>query len=168
MDLLEKKKYKKAIKFLNSSKEWPENLGSGKPYEPDIRLQDYIAAHCEIQLGKLKSAEQYYQQIIDFSRKVWSDTKDPAGIFLATSVLNTRGYHQESAALIKEWEIKQDSLRDWRISGGLSSTGQWVLAKYKNQEEKAQKLEAGILAEQSATSKFCIFLRAYTLMGREP
>jgi tetratricopeptide (TPR) repeat protein len=169
LDLLEKKKFKKAIKYLDSSKEWPENLGSGKPYEPDTRLQDYIAANCEIQLGNQKSSEYYYQQIIDFSRKHWSDTKDPANIYIATRVLNTQGKLQESNAFFKDWEIEQDSLRDWRISEGSSSPEvQWVLAKYNKKEEMAKKLETGIIANQSENSKFGIFLRADKLLGIEP
>ncbi len=169
LDLLEKKKFKKAIKYLDSSKEWPENLGSGKPYEPDTRLQDYIAAHCEIQLGNQKSYEYYYQQIIDFSRKHWSDTKDPANIYIATRVLNAQGKLQESNASFKDWEIEQDSLRDWRISEGSSSPEvQWVLAKYNKKEERAKKLETGIIANQSENSKFGIFLRADKLLGIEP
>ena len=77
--------------MLIMSREWPENLGSGKPYEPDTRLQDYIAAHCEAQLGNRNTAENYHQQIIDFSLKHWSDTRDPANIFIATRVLDAQG-----------------------------------------------------------------------------
>jgi hypothetical protein len=165
LDLIEKKKFKKAITYVDLSREWPENLGSGKPYEPDTRLQDYIAAQCEVQLGNPGSAEDYYQQIIDFSLKHWSDTRDPVNIYLATRVLNAQGKPEKSEALLKDWEIKQDSLRDWRISGGSSSPEvQWVLAKYYKQEEQATKLEAGILARSSEGSKFDIFLRAYKLI----
>jgi tetratricopeptide (TPR) repeat protein len=169
LDLIEKKKFKKAITYVDLSREWPENLGSGKPYEPDTRLQDYIAAQCEVQLGNRGSAEDYYQQIIDFSLKHWSDTRDPVNIYLATRVLNAQGKPEKSEALVKDWEIKQDSLRDWRISGGSSSPEvQWVLAKYYKQEEQAKKLEAGIPARPSEVSKFDIFLRAIRLIDMKP
>ncbi len=169
LDLLEKKKFKKAITYVDMSREWPENLGSGKPYEPDTRLQDYIAAHCEAQLGNGRSAENYHQQIIDFSLKHRSDTRDPANIYLATRVLDAQGKPEESEALIKDWEIKQDSLRDWRISGGSSSPEvQWVLAKYYKQKEQAKKLEAGILAHPYRSSKFDIFHRAIRLIDMKP
>ena len=165
LDLMDKKKYKKAITYVNKSREWPENLGSGKPYEPDTRLQDYIAAHCELQLGNRGYAENYHQQIIDFSRKHWSDTRDPASIYIATRVLDVQRKTEESEALLKDWEIKQDSLRDWRISGGSSSPEvQWVLAKYYKQEEKAKKLAAGILSRPSGSSKFDIFHRANSII----
>lgn len=60
-------------------------------------------------------------------------------------------------------------MRDWKISGGSSSPEvQWVLAKYNKKEEKAKKLEAGIIAHQSESSKFRIFLRAHKLVGIKP
>jgi tetratricopeptide (TPR) repeat protein len=169
LDLMEMKKFKKAITYVDNSRQWPENLGSGKPYEPDTRLQDYIAAYCEMQLGNRSAAENYFRQITDFSLKYWSDTRDPVNIFIASRVLNAQGKPEASEALLKDWEIKQDSLRDWRISGGSSSPQvQWVLAKYNKQEEKAKKLEAGILAHQSGSSKFEIFHRAFKLIDTEP
>lgn len=165
LDMLEKKKFKKAIRYIDNSREWPENLGSGRPYEPDTRLQDYIAAHCEIQLGNRRTADNYDQQIIEFSRKHWSDTRNSANIYIATRILDAQGIPQASEDLIKDWEIKQDSLRDWKISEGSSSPQvQWVLAKYNKNEKEAEKLEAGIQDSPSGISNFDIFLRAYKLI----
>jgi hypothetical protein len=71
---------------------------------------------------------------------------------------------EESASLMEAWEVKQDSLRDWRISGGSASRQvQWVLAKHKKDEEKAMKLETHLRSHQSGISKFGIFLRALDL-----
>jgi len=41
---LEKKKYDKVLSLIRLSREWPENLGVGKPYDPDERIQDYVEA----------------------------------------------------------------------------------------------------------------------------
>jgi len=169
LDLLEKKKIKKALLYIDKSREWPENLGSGKPYEPDTRLQDYIAAFCQNQLGNRRAADNYHQQIIEFSRKQWSDTRNPANIYIATRVLDARGIPKASEALIKDWEIKQDSLRDWRISGGSSSPQvKWVLAKYAKKKKEAEKLEEGILAHPSGSSHFELYLRALKLIDKKP
>jgi hypothetical protein len=54
LDRLEKKKYREVIQFLDDSRNWPENLGAGKPYEPDTRLQDYVSAYCYGHLGNRK------------------------------------------------------------------------------------------------------------------
>ncbi len=44
MDLMKAKNYNRAISLLESSKKWPENLGVGKPYHADERIQDYLLA----------------------------------------------------------------------------------------------------------------------------
>ena len=62
LQMIEQKKYQKAIKYVNEAKKWPENLGSGSPYNPDNRLQDYIAAYCEDRLGNQEEAENYFKR----------------------------------------------------------------------------------------------------------
>jgi tetratricopeptide (TPR) repeat protein len=45
---LNAKRYKRALSFVDQSREWPEHLGSGKPYADDIdsRLEDWMAYLC--------------------------------------------------------------------------------------------------------------------------
>ncbi len=160
LDLMEQKKYQKAIAQLNRSREWPENLGRGKPYEPDNRLQDFIAADCEVHLGNQDIADNYYQQIIDYSRKHWNTARDPYNYYFAPALLNTENKPQEAAAALEKWETEQDYLRDWRISSGSSSPGvQWVLAKLNVEGQKVKGLEDEVL-EHLPDSKFAIFIRA--------
>jgi tetratricopeptide (TPR) repeat protein len=52
VELMEAKKYKDALKDIELSKEWPENLGEGKPYDVDTQLQDYMTAYCLRKLGR--------------------------------------------------------------------------------------------------------------------
>ena len=52
LDYVEKKKYKQAMEYIELSREWPENMGPGKPYNPDNRLQDFILAHCQVHAGE--------------------------------------------------------------------------------------------------------------------
>ena len=140
LDQMEKKKYQKAIAQLNSSREWPENLGRGKPYEPDNRLQDFMAAYCEVHLGNQDEGDNYYQQIIDYSRKHWNAAEDPYNYYFAPALLIAENKPQEAAAALEKWETKQDYLRDWRISAGSSSPGvQWVLAKLNDEGPKGKE-----------------------------
>ena len=46
MEQLSHKNYKQVVKSVETSKEWPENLGVGKPYDNmiDNRLEDYLEA----------------------------------------------------------------------------------------------------------------------------
>ena len=51
-------KLKNALDILHESKIWPENLGVGKPYNPDERIENYLIYYC---LEKLKdeSSKKY-------------------------------------------------------------------------------------------------------------
>ena len=168
LDMLERKKIKQSKEYINNSKKWPENLGSGEPNEPDIRLQDYLSAYCDSELGNFEAADQYFQQIIDYSRNHWNATSDLFNNYFAITTLIAQGKSEEADTYIKNWEKEQNYLRDWKKGPGSSSPEvQWVLAKYNNEEEKARKLEEGI-TENQPNSKFGILIRAIKLIGIRP
>ena len=52
--------YKNAIDYANKALLWPSNLGSGKPYVADERVENYIIAYCYGKLGKDSEADAYY------------------------------------------------------------------------------------------------------------
>lgn len=56
-----------AVAFLNKAKLYPENLGSGRPYFPDLRKQEYLEALCLIKLGKKDAAQALFQSIRTFT-----------------------------------------------------------------------------------------------------
>jgi hypothetical protein len=81
--LMESKDYKEALKNIELSKEWPENLGEGKPYDVDTRIQEYMTGYCLRKLGTsteapkitiqtLRDAFQQprYKEIIDRLQKL--------------------------------------------------------------------------------------------------
>ena len=45
LDAISKKKYRQAVRYAEKSKEWPSNLGVGRPYDVDERLEDFIIAY---------------------------------------------------------------------------------------------------------------------------
>jgi Flp pilus assembly protein TadD len=165
VDLMERGKYKEALKYVNTSKNWPENLGAGKPYEPDTRFQDYISAYCYTQLKDQKLADNYTGKIINYSQKNWGNAMDPANTFIANQVFNDHGKRQEAILAMENWKTEQDSLHNWKISPGSSaSKAQWVLAKYSYEEEKAEKLEKEI-ASVSAEIRFRLFLKTLAIIN---
>jgi predicted Zn-dependent protease len=46
------RKYEEALAHIARSREWPEHLGVGKPYDPDERLQAFMESICQSRLGK--------------------------------------------------------------------------------------------------------------------
>ena len=45
-------RYEEALDHIAKSREWPEHLGAGRPYDPDERLQDYLEDYCNGKLGR--------------------------------------------------------------------------------------------------------------------
>ncbi|TQO36891.1 uncharacterized protein DUF5107 [Arenibacter algicola] len=66
LDNMQSKNYKRAISFLESSKEWPENLGVGKPFHADERLQDYLLAVNFELLKDSRKSEQLLTNILSY------------------------------------------------------------------------------------------------------
>jgi len=72
VELMEGRNYKEALKNIALSKEWPEKLGEGKPYDADTRLQDYMTARClhkqpDVSIQTLREAfkGERYKEITD-------------------------------------------------------------------------------------------------------
>jgi tetratricopeptide (TPR) repeat protein len=66
--LMEKKNYNGALKFIKQADLWPENLGVGKPYEEDIdmRLENWMSYLCLTGLKKPSEAQIKLDAIIKF------------------------------------------------------------------------------------------------------
>jgi len=76
LQYVEMKDYLKAIVHLKKSQEYPETLGTGKPYDPDFRLQEYIMAYCYDKMEEDERAEQLRKSIYDYTLKMWPDKKE--------------------------------------------------------------------------------------------
>ena len=68
LDELKKKKYKNAMVYAQKALLWPVNLGSGKPYNPDERIENFILAFCNEKLDKGAEANAYYTKVCDFEK----------------------------------------------------------------------------------------------------
>ena len=55
---MRKGQYQEAIERLEASREYPERLGTGKPADPDYRIQDYREVWCYEKLNMTAKAEE--------------------------------------------------------------------------------------------------------------
>jgi tetratricopeptide (TPR) repeat protein len=129
MDLINKKKYSDAIKMIEKSKEWPENLGVGKPYTVDIRVQDYLKAFTLDKMKRSKEAEELRQSVIDFT-KDHNDRPSFSNI-LGIWLMKNKGQTKEADDLIK------------KLSESGSPVNKWVVAVSKNDQAAVSELEKG-------------------------
>jgi tetratricopeptide (TPR) repeat protein len=158
--LIEQKKYNAALNYIENSKKWPENLGAGRPYEPDERLQDLLLAYCYKKTGDSGMVNKYNQQIIEYSKGKWGGDYDPCNISISNLVFKENGFSTVAADNMEKWMAEQDSLYNWRISPGSSSKKvQWVIAKYYGRNEEASIIGTEI-SENPAETRFRLLLKA--------
>ncbi len=61
----EKRKYNEAVRLAELARLWPENLGAGKPYDADERIEDFLEAFCREKKGDKKKAGELFQRVAD-------------------------------------------------------------------------------------------------------
>ncbi|MDI6699379.1 MAG: DUF5107 domain-containing protein [Candidatus Saccharicenans sp.] len=69
LDLMLGRNWDQALKEIARSREYPEALGTGRPFDPDQRIQDFLEGLCLEKLGRKEEAGKKYQTIIDYSQK---------------------------------------------------------------------------------------------------
>jgi Domain of unknown function (DUF5107) len=69
---MQKGAYKKALPFINSAEDWPQNLGVGKPYDEDIdtRLESWMRYLCYQKINKPKEVSANLQKIMAFTPRI--------------------------------------------------------------------------------------------------
>lgn len=57
-----------ALALAVKAREWPERLGAGKPYAPEVdeRLEDWVAAEALVLLGRQAEAELLWRRIVAY------------------------------------------------------------------------------------------------------
>jgi predicted Zn-dependent protease len=131
LDLMKKKKYNKAISILNKSKEWPENIGVGKPYQSDERAQDYLLAISYSAINQDIKKEELLNDIVEYTNKniMLSDTNHLFGLL----ALKKLGKQTEVEKLL---QILESSTEEKDFKNRL------VLAFFKKNKEESTKLKA--------------------------
>jgi len=114
--------YQNAITFLEKSKEYPEQLGTGKPYDPDYRLQDYLQLTCFERMKDHQKAEKTKKSIYDFTIRNWQSSLKHS--YFGYKILQQFQENQKLADLHNLWHSNPNNL-----------TFQWY--KYKLIENKA-------------------------------
>lgn len=127
--LIQQKKYKQAIKLLIQSKEWPENLGVGKPFDPDERIPDFLLAHCYDKMGNEKMSMNHWKTCADYSQRHVNQTSLTHALALAAI---ERSQNKGEAAAFLQLILN---------SGHAASPAtEWVAAVFTENKEKLERL----------------------------
>jgi tetratricopeptide (TPR) repeat protein len=69
LQLIESNEYEKAMTVLEKSKEWPETLGVGKPYDADDRIANYMIGYIQAEKGNHSEATAAWKEVIQYTEK---------------------------------------------------------------------------------------------------
>ena len=134
MEQLNHKNYKQVMKSVEASKEWPENLGVGKPYDNmiDSRLEDYLEAKAAAGQGDSRKASALLSAVAGYKT---SRSHFGSGNLLSALALRESGKVQEADRMVAAWSTDFPENR----------VAQWCTAIYRGEKEKA----AGMLQSRN-------------------
>ena len=104
-----------AVVDLDRSKEYPERLGTGAPFDPDVRLQDALAALCFDKLGDRTAAEARRKAVIDFTERTWPEPGQHA--YFGALALRERGEKEKADKLLAQGQPAKEIMDVLRLLG---------------------------------------------------
>jgi hypothetical protein len=109
----EQKKYNEAIKSLYSARLWPENLGVGKPFNVDERIENFFEATCLAKKGKKRQAEQLFQNVVTYGDE--HRRRHGSVDYLYLMSLRYLGEESRINSHLNEWasQARDDPMQQW-------------------------------------------------------
>lgn len=122
-NMLIKRKYNAAIRYAKKASEWPENLGAGKPYQVDERIENYIIAVALERSGRKNDAVYYYEKVINFKRPLHSN--EGSKLIFQLLAMKQMSQEQEANTLLEKTinEFPDNSYLKW-VAGAFSQDEQ--------------------------------------------
>lgn len=129
MEQLRSKNYKQVMKSVGASKEWPENLGVGKPYDNmiDSRLEDYLEAKAVAGQGDGQKASALLSAVAGYQT---SHSYFDSGNLLSALALRELGKESEANRMVTSWSTDFPGNR----------IAEWCTAIYRGEKEKAAEM----------------------------
>jgi tetratricopeptide (TPR) repeat protein len=146
-DLIKNKKYGEAIKMTEKSKEWPENLGVGKPYDVDTRVQDYLNVYCLEKMKKSGETAGLQTSIVDYTK---SHKYPSFSNILAVETLKDKGDKAAAEDMVK------------KLEGSDNPVQKWVVATAKNDQSAITNLEK----EFASNTSFLVIKKVLEVTGK--
>jgi len=105
-EAFKKKEYSTAIKYVNKATVWPTNIGTGKPFNADERLENAIISYCYQKMGNTAKADEYRAKLVAYQVK--DDQIENSMLYLQVEALKGSGKEKE-ATLLTDSALKEDS-----------------------------------------------------------
>jgi len=130
IEFYRQKDFESARQFVDQARLWPENLGVGRPYEPDERIEDFLEAECLSQVADRKArSQELYQKVISYSENSARGLSSVDYVYLLT--LRLMG---------KESQINE-YLNRWRESSPEDPVLRWCEYMLRNNISAARQVD---------------------------
>ena len=122
LEEMQKKNYQSALNYLSAARQWPENLGVGKPYENEIdeRLEDWLSYQNHVKLNNKKRAGELLDKITTFTNAYGRKNSPSPNDLVAAWAMRQKGQELQGKKYI------QDALQ----KDPKSKIANWVLDAY--------------------------------------
>ncbi len=127
LDYFRHQRYLKALTDLESARQWPENLGVGKPYVADERIEDYLTGLCYLQMNQLSEAQKFFQKVLT-SNNERKPGWDSANLLAA-----------QSFRLLNKESEGDHLLTTWMMAQPANALMMWTVAVYTDNSGAAEK-----------------------------
>lgn len=132
-------KLKQALESVEKAKLWPENLGVGKPYETDERIELFLEAEYLMKSNQRDRANELFSEIISYTEQNQRRYSSTDYIYLLS--LKRLGMN----ARVNEF------LSNWEQSYSGSTMLKWVRAMNNNNRSLARSIEQEISTTTGGT-----------------
>ena len=94
-----------ALRLVDTARQWPENLGAGKPYPADVdeRLEDWFTAQCQLARKAPDAARQALDRILAIPARAKGQG---TGDLIRALALKQSGRAAEAEQLLKDWQAQ--------------------------------------------------------------
>jgi Tfp pilus assembly protein PilF len=139
LEYLKKNNPDLALKSIDKARLWPENLGVGRPYEVDERIEDFVEAKILMHSGDKEGARSLYQDVINNTRERRGRATSTDFLYLAA--LREMGMRQQSENFLAQWQRNAPN----------DPVLRWARAVMNNDLSSAQRIEREIQTEAGGT-----------------
>ncbi|HLR30913.1 MAG TPA: tetratricopeptide repeat protein, partial [Fodinibius sp.] len=144
-----KGEFKEALSTLQKAQTWPEELGVGKPYHPDLRVQLYLEAAVNRELGNSGRADELFSEVAEYTRE--RPQRRNAGYYFGALALQNIGDEEGARSLLETWSSEQPD----------NAMASWAMAAFNQNAEQAEKIEQQVLGSQlNVDSPFPLLIEA--------
>lgn len=125
---IDEKNWQQALHYIDQARQWPENMGVGKPYEVDERLEDFLA------LYSLEKSHQSIPNSLTDSLTLYRDNF-PDAPYSSNDFLSMHALQQNN-----QFEKAEQILINWLQHNVSDLAAQWSQAFMDGDIEKLNKI----------------------------